>query len=377
MEQQPSPPCGSPSILIVDDTPANLHVLAGMLRGRGYEVRPTTSGKFALEAARADAPDLVLLDINMPGIDGFEVCAALKANPALADIPVIFISAYDDTENKVRAFSLGGVDYVTKPFQEGEVAARVATHLELRRQRCRLAAQNAALAEANEVKSRFLGMAAHDLRSPLGAIYGFARLFMKGTLGPVADAQMDVLRRVEQNCQRMLDLLEDLLDVNAIETGHLALKPEPVSLRELLATAHGSAAMLARPKSITVRLDAPSSLPTLQADSHRLLQVLDNLLSNAVKFSPRGATVSLRARLSGDTAEVSVVDEGPGIPPAERCKIFTDFGRTSVRPTGGERSTGLGLAIARRLVEAHGGRIWLDSEEGRGSTFSFSLPLAR
>jgi signal transduction histidine kinase len=180
---------------------------------------------------------------------------------------------------------------------------------------------------------------------------------------------------MDNACEKMLSLVNDLLDVSVIESGQLDLEPAPVDLAQFLKEAHASASILATGKSIEVKLDLEPNLPTVHMDPKRIDQVIENLVSNAIKFSHPNTVVTIRAKRAGNEVEISVADQGQGIPEEEIGKVFVDFGKTSTRPTAGEKSTGLGLAIVKRLVEAHKGRIRLETHPGRGSTFTFTLPL--
>ncbi len=233
------------------------------------------------------------------------------------------------------------------------------------------------LLELNEAKNRFLGMAAHDLRNPIGVVQSFATLLREGVLGPVDDKQRKALQQMEQSCGSMLHLIDDLLDVSAIESGQLVLEIVPTALEPFLERVVETNRMLASGKTIELRLEMAKAIPRVPLDARRIEQVINNLVSNAVKYSQRDTLVEIRAAVDGErhAVVISVADQGPGIPANEVDKLFHDFSRTSVRPTGGEKSTGLGLSIVRRIVTAHGGSVWVDSAVGRGSTFSFSLPL--
>jgi signal transduction histidine kinase len=232
------------------------------------------------------------------------------------------------------------------------------------------------LVELNELKNKFMGMAAHDLRNPLNAIEGYLFLLGKGHFGEVSEEQADVINKVRSQGHTMLELLEDLLDVNVIQSGHLKLEPVPTSLRALLEDEVETARPMADDKSIELDLALPEGSLQVMADPHRIGQVLANLISNAVKYSHKGTRTTVRALTHDGFAYVAMEDQGQGIPPEEVENLFTEFGRTSVKPTGDERSTGLGLAIVKRIVEAHGGSVSVESAVGVGSTFHFTLPLA-
>ncbi len=232
------------------------------------------------------------------------------------------------------------------------------------------------LVELNELKNKFLGIAAHDLRNPLGVIKGYANLFLEGLVGEVTPDQRQYLERIDRASQNMLNLIDDLLDVSAIEAGQLKIDVEDVEISDFLHEIYESNKIMAKAKSIAVKLETPDTLPTIKMDPDRISQVLNNLFSNAIKFSHPDTTITLKAKVEKNKALISVEDQGQGIPKQEMSKMFTDFGRTSVQPTAGEKSTGLGLAIVKRIVEAHGGAIRVKSEVGKGSTFTISLPLS-
>ncbi len=227
----------------------------------------------------------------------------------------------------------------------------------------------------NEEKNRLLGVAAHDLRNPIGVAQGYLRLVLAGTVGPVNQAQRMLLERVERSCQRMLNLVNDLLDVSAIEAGRLSLELEEIELEPFLAEVLETSSLLAAEKSITLVTEVSRPLPRVRLDRRRFDQVLHNLLTNAVKFSHPGTTITLGARAEPRAVEIFVRDQGQGIRSEELGRIFKAFARGSTRPTGGETSTGLGLAISRRIVEAHGGNIAVQSHPGQGACFTVTLPL--
>ena len=230
------------------------------------------------------------------------------------------------------------------------------------------------LHDLNQLKNRFLGMAAHDLRHPITVMQGYLDMLVAGVLGPLDGKQERVLRTLQGASEAMLSMVNDLLDVSAIESGNLDLKLEPVPLGGFLEEVRMESALLAQGKNQEVRLEMPSELPTLRMDPQRIHQVLTNLVTNAIKFSQGGTVITLGVAMGGEETRIFVRDQGQGIPKGEIAKAFTEFGRLSVRPTAGESSTGLGLAIAKRIVEAHGGRIWVESEQGKGSTFLFVIP---
>ncbi|MCX7805109.1 MAG: GAF domain-containing sensor histidine kinase [Planctomycetota bacterium] len=232
------------------------------------------------------------------------------------------------------------------------------------------------LAELNELKTRFLGIAAHDLRSPLAVVKSFLSILEAGTVEGDPARRKDLYGRMARACDRMLGLINDLLDVSAIESGSLKLERKPADLRGVLVESAEMSRLVADAKKIRLSVEIPPALPPVEIDAGRISQVLDNLLGNAIKFSLPGTTVTLRAEVRDGSVRVSVTDQGPGIPPEDLPKLFRPFGRAGTRPTGGEKSTGLGLAIVKKIIELHGGQVGVESEVGRGSSFFFSLPIS-
>lgn len=232
------------------------------------------------------------------------------------------------------------------------------------------------LLELNEVKNRFLGIAAHDLRGPITIIQGWCALIGKGVAGETLEQRRSIMDKVDETCKRMLHLIDGLLDVSIIEAGQLELDKKKTSLAEFFGECRDSCGILTKTKDINFQLELEDDLPPVEIDWNRMYQVFSNLVDNAIKFSHPGTVVKLRARKADDGIEVSVIDQGEGIAGDELDGIFGDFKTASTRPTAGERSTGLGLMIVKRIVEAHGGTIRVESELGKGSVFTISLPLA-
>jgi len=364
-------------ILVVDDDRMNIRILGGILRAEGYVLADASSGEKALEVYREFLPNLVLLDVMMPGIDGFETCRQLKKDYGSKCAPVIFITAKNESDDVVEGLEAGGVDYLPKPFKAKEVLARIRSHLQnqlLSEQKQALVEQ---LSQANAAKNRFLGMAAHDLRNPLASIRGLAEFLRDGAVGPLTADQIDLIKTIHGASQSMLDMVNELLDLATIEAGELKLSRQPHNLVELIARSVALINMEAHKKKTHITFDAPPSPVILHIDHAKMRQVIDNLLSNAVKYSPPGSAIDVLVQLDaeGGKCSFSVRDEGPGIPENERDKLFKDFGRLSVQPTGGEKSTGLGLAICRKIVEAHHGSIVAENLPTRGCEFRVTLPI--
>jgi two-component system sensor histidine kinase/response regulator len=358
-----------PNILVVDDTPANLQLLTAMLKDRGYKVRPAPSGELALRAAQSSPPDLILLDITMPGMDGFEVCSRLKANEALRDIPVLFISALNETADKVRAFQAGGVDYVTKPFQFEEIEARVRAHLELRRKTLELEHSYGQLRKFEQLRDNLTHMIAHDMRSPLLSLGLAIDMFRESETAPnAADAELLLLAR--RSVAMLVEMIAQMLDVSRLEAGQMQLNR---TLADLVPVVRESIDLsLLHATDRRPLLDAPADPVPSFFDPNIVRRVIGNLLGNALKFSPTGGRVGVRISREAGAARVEVSDNGPGIAPEHHQRIFEKFGQLE---TGQKRSgSGLGLTFAKMAVEAHGGQIGVRSALGQGSVFWFTLP---
>ena len=362
-------------ILVVDDDRLNLRILGGILRGEGYLLAEGDSGERALELYAQFRPNLVLLDVMMPGIDGFETCRQLKRLYGDKCAPVIFITAKNESDDVVEGLGAGGVDYLPKPFKAKEVIARIRSHLQnqlLVEQQKSLVEQ---LSRANAAKNKFLGMAAHDLRNPLASIRGLAEFLRDGAVGPLTPDQLDLIQTIHGASQSMLELVNELLDVATIEAGELKLHLEDQSLAELIAKSVALTNMEAAKKGTHVTFDPRGVSAVLLLDAAKMRQVIDNLLSNAVKYSPPGSaiTVTLTVDDARGVCTFAVQDQGPGIPAGEHDRLFKDFSRLSAQPTGGEKSTGLGLAICRKIVDAHHGAITAENLPAGGCEFRVTL----
>lgn len=360
-----------PGILIVDDTPANLELLAGILSHRAYEARPFLSGRLALAAARLDPPDLILLDIHMPEMDGLDVCKQLKADDRLRDIPVIFITARTEMADKVEAFALGAVDYVTKPFHADEVRARVEAHLEIRRQERALRESYEHLQELERSRDSMVHMLVHDLRSPLMGILASLSLAREEALPP---AVAECIHLAMNSTETIIEMVSSVLDVSKLEAARMPLEISRADLGEL-ADAAVRAIEPSRGQR-RLRLSVPTNLGRIGVDAGLIRRVMQNLLDNALKFTSHASgviEVTIAATADGGQ-RVAIIDNGPGIPEEFRPRIFDKFFQVQVRQRTGLRSTGLGLTFCKLAIDAHGGQIGVDSTVGQGSTFWFELP---
>ncbi len=362
-------------VLLVDDDRLNIVVITNILQTEGYVIQQATSGEKALELYDSFQPDLVLLDVIMPGIDGFATCRELHQRYGESTAPVIFITAKNESEDVVEGLNAGGADYLTKPFHRKEALARIRTQLQNRELIAQQKSLVAELKKANAAKNKFLGMAAHDLRNPLASIRGLAEFLRDGTVGQLTVDQIDLVNTIHDTSQSMLTQVNELLDVATIEAGELKVQKEVQDLGELVAKSVYLNNINAARKQTQIYFEPPATPLQGAVDAQKIRQVMDNLLSNAVKYSPPGSRI--RVTLNGDrpACKISVQDQGPGIPDSERHRLFKDFGILSARPTGGEKSTGLGLAICRKIVEAHRGAIMALNLPGGGCEFSILLPI--
>lgn len=365
--------------MVVDDTPANLQLLTVMLKQRGYRVRPVPSGTLALQAAQKEKPDLILLDVNMPEMNGYEVCERLKTDETLKDIPVIFISALDETIDKIKAFAAGGVDFVAKPFQFEEVEARVQTHLKLRwlqlvqeRQNRKLQENYDQLKKLEDLRDNLTHMVVHDMRSTLMGITGNAQLLDIVAGNKLNSHERSLLNGVLSSGMVLVDMVNSLLDICRMEQGKMPLTITSVDIDILIQNALNSLGSLAK----TVPLFYQKQFLPLQVncDENLVTRVIANLVGNAIKFTPKEGKIVISVENSGDSARLCVADTGCGIPREYHEKIFEKFGQVEIRQNGKMQSTGLGLTFCKLAVEAHGSKIGMESEVNKGSTFWFTLP---
>lgn len=365
-------------VLLVDDTQANLDVLCELLEREGYAISMAPNGEVALRIVQRVQPDLILLDVMMPGLNGFEVCQRLKVDEMTRDIPVIFITAETLTESVVAGFDAGGVDYILKPFREEEVLVRVDTHLKINHLTKALAKKNDALLHANEQiqiaterKSRFLANITHELRTPMTAIIGFTEMALMREGDRLSEKQRDNLGKVIRSGHRLSDMVNELLDLSKIEAGHVEVDVSHFDLPELLEECCDTLRPLVK-SDVELILDVSKDIGEVTSDNKKLRQIVINLLSNAVKFTQAGY-VTLRAVQEGDHCVVSVIDTGPGIPPAAIANIFDEF--QQVPGTSSEhKGTGLGLSITKSLTHLLDGQIKVESNIPNGAKFTVQIP---
>lgn len=360
------------TVMIVDDTPANIEILSETL-GEEYELFFATSGADALELIRADKPDLILLDIMMPGMDGYELCSILKGDPATRDIPIIFVTAMIGEEEEIKGLELGAIDYLTKPISPHIVRARVKNHLELKRYRDLLETLASA---ADRAKKEFLRSVSHELRTPLTPIIGMTDLVLDSEED---DNKRKYLTMVQKSALRLLGIVEDLIETSRLEGEGTGPEYRPFLLKAFLDTVAIEARTQAEQKGLDFRVTLDPALPdAVSSDQAMLHKVLSMLLGNAVKFTAAGK-VSLEVRLQEVAGEqmlqFSVADTGVGIDPADLERVFNDFTQSDGSITRSFPGLGLGLTLARRMTELMDGSIWAESSPGGGSLFQMQIPL--
>lgn len=381
---QLNPPTGivskrKPLVLIVDDLPENRQVLAGHLHGMGFDIIAAASGEQALQMVGEAAPDLILLDIIMPEMDGFAVCRKLKEMPVTTSIPIIFITARTDTEDVVFGLGLGAVDYVTKPFNLAELSARVRAHLELKFSRDLLLTYNEQLQRLtghlrrlNDDKNRLLGYVSHDIRGAFGNVISVSEIISQSAT-PRDEIAHELLNDLGMEAEHMVALAENLLNIDSIERGEFHLKKERVESRMLLDFAMQSHQIGAQAKRLRFTVVGPDL--EILGDLTACRQVLTNLVSNAIKYSPENGTITLETHeVSSDRVTLGVRDQGPGIPPEEQRRLFRPFTRENANQGYREHLVGLGLSIVKQMTEAMGGQAGCESVPGQGAWFYFTLP---
>jgi len=421
-------------ILIIEDSLTQALRLQDSLEKHQYETQIANNGKTGLDLLKQKHFTLVISDIIMPEMDGYELCRQIKSDNRLKDVPVILLTSLSDPHDVIEALECGADNFVTKPYNEKFLVSRIQNILinrelrlsgmsemgieivfagkkhfitssrmqivdllfstyenaiqknseleqvnrELVMTQRELEQKNVELAQLNEQKNYFLGMAAHDLRNPMGAIFNSSELLIEEDLGPLNDEQKEMIASIKQSSEFMLNLVNDFLDIAHIESGKLTLKKEDVDLLNLLKVNVHFNHNFAVKKGISLDFQYSQAeiFPTISLDASKFQQVMNNLISNAIKYTYSGGAVQVKLEKKDNHIHIEVQDNGQGIPEDEIKNLFAPFQRTSVESTAGEKSTGLGLVIVKKIVNAHNGEIWAQSQVGKGSTFHISLPLS-
>lgn len=384
MNELAPPPADAPIILVADDVPANVELLFDQLHVLGFRAIAAFDGPSALEVCFEQQPDLCILDVSMPagnlGVDdraaGFEVCRRIKRDPRTARIPVIFVTALNDTTDRVKAIEAGGDDFLTKPHNRLVLGARVRSLLKLKAATDALEESLRKQKELEKVRDDLMKMIVHDLKSPLTSMIGAMEMLMDGDFGALTNDQRGALGDAEGRAEDLLALIEDLLEVARLEESRLALHLAPMAPGALLAEVRHEWEIRFQQESATAVVELSDDAPVIEADHALLKRVFSNLVQNALSHTARAVTITLGARRENDGTLFTVADDGVGIPAEYHDIIFRKFEQVKTPHIPRVRSSGLGLAFCKLVVEAHGGRIWVKSGGGMvGSAFHFWLPL--
>jgi signal transduction histidine kinase len=359
-------------VLVVDDEAHNRELLHDLLAAQGHEVLEAADGKEALRVATEHVPDVVLLDVMMPELDGFEVCRRLKAQASTAALPILMVTALADRENRIQGIAAGANDFLTKPIDIHEVQLRVRNALRLKKLFDRVQDDYRRLQELETLRDNLTGMIVHDMRSPLTGIRGYLQLSLMIPPEKMDHDLREYLGHARHATEVLIEMVSSLLDVSRLEAGSMPLDRQPHDMCQLIPEALQSLGALLQ--NCQVRFEpAGGPLPAL-CDEHIVRRIVANLVSNAIKFTPAEGSVVLTGERQASAVKISVRDTGAGIPKEYHTKIFEKFGQVANRKENRKYSTGLGLTFCKLAVEAHGGQIGVESVVGQGSTFWFTLP---
>lgn len=383
-------------ILVVDDNPAGVDLMRAQLDGEGYTIDSAGDGEQALEKVSETTPDLVILDIMLPKMSGFEVCKRIKGNEATRSIPVIMVTALNDMESRAKGITAGADEFLSRPVDRSELLARVKSLLRISRLHNELAEESrtaresgeklemqqkvlksmsAQLMQASHLKYEFIVNMSHSLRTPLNVIIGFSEMLQDELVGDLNDKQSKYVSNIRESGTELHRLIANIVDVFKLDTGKVALETTEFMLKDTIDSVLAAYESTARDKRIRVAVEVAPEVSRICADPQKLSTVLDNLLSNAFKFTPSGGTVSVTAEECDGMVQICVADSGIGLRPEDCERVFSEFYRVPDTGAAGGAGSGLGLAISRKLVLMHGGDIRAESEKGAGARFIFTLPL--
>jgi two-component system sensor histidine kinase/response regulator len=363
-----------PTVLVVDDNPKNVQIIALLLNELKYKIIIAVNGKSAIDLVERVHPDLILLDVMMPGMDGFEACQIIKSNPENENVPIIFLTALSEKVNIVKGFEVGGVDYITKPFNKEELISRIKTHLELKFARDKMQQMTNHLVELNSIKDKMFSVISHDLRSPLGSIK-MTLDFLKNDSNQkytIADFRNSV-NTLAQTTDEVFGLLENLLGWAKSQSGNLTVVPENIKLDELIESVYLLHKGSIQQKKLTFENRIAEGI-IVNADLNTLKAILRNLVSNAIKYTPEGGVIQVDYNELKGYSQIKVTDNGVGIPVESISRLFDEKHNISTYGTNKESGSGLGLILCQSFINSNNGRLLVESVEGKGSSFTIELP---
>ncbi len=374
-----------PKILIVDDELKNTKLLKGMLLSENYDIYENHSGEQCLDTVRAINPDLILLDVMMPGINGFDVCQTLKQAEETKIIPIVMVTALSENEHRIEALSAGADDFLSKPVDRSELVVRVKSLLRMKNYHDELLARNREIAEQNKqlrglekIKEGLVHMIIHDLNNPLMSIIGNLDLILlKGP--PLSQEQLGSMTACLSHCGELKNMILSLLEIHKLEEGNLKLDIEKTDISELIKEVVGQSDFIAKQNQVLLFANGIENPCLIDFDKNLIRRVLANLLSNAIRHTPAGGRVEVKTDFLNTQKEIKlrVIDTGYGLAPEYHQRVFNKFEQVRLKRNGVTvGSSGIGLAFCKMAVEAHAGKIWVESEgEGKGATFQFTLPV--
>lgn len=364
-----------PTILVVDDNAINIKLISLTIAKLDCNIASATTGKEAIEITNEINPDLILLDVMMPELDGFETCKIIKANKDNENLPIIFITALTETTDLVTGFQAGGIDYVTKPFKKEELLSRVQTQLELKRIRDELQQKNQRLSDLNKLKDKMFSVIGHDLRSPLGSVK-LNLEFLSYSAASLGEEFMETISTLTATTNEVYNLLENLLGWAKSQSGNLEVVPENINLLDAVESVSLLNKGNLQSKEISFEKNVSESI-NIYADMNSVNTVMRNLLSNAIKFTPNKGTIEISAIQTNGVIQVEIKDSGVGIPEENIPKLFDSSQYVTTYGTNRESGSGLGLSLCHDYIVKNEGEIWVESEVDKGTTFFFTLPLSQ
>ena len=362
-------------VLVVDDEVRNRELLRDLLELQGYFVAEAENGREALVLATQMMPHVILLDVMMPGMDGYEVCRQLKAHAETAPIPVLMVTALDERDDRLKGIEAGASDFLGKPVDAQDIVLRTRNAVYAKQLYDRMQESYRKLQELEQMRDSLVHMIVHDMRSPLMGITGNLEILETCVSESLAEADKECLTDALDAARRLVEMISSMLDVSRLESGQMPLHLEACTLRQAAAEAVKLLGGLLRYSPVVV--SAPQDGGAVTCDPAIIRRVLFNLLGNAAKYSPKDCEIKLSIQRQGEALHVSVSDQGPGIPPELHTRIFEKFGQVGAGAKNKGYSTGLGLTFCKLAVEQHGGRIGVENRPGGGSTFWFTVPCAR